>query len=432
MRYFTVALFLLTTVLTPVATSQAGDWPAWRGPTGQGTSDEKDLPITWGGKNNDNVLWKAPLPGTENKDNKLDHNQSSPIVWRDRVFVIMVYWPAGMAQKDAPEHHVACYQTADGKKLWDTVVPAGPWLLVGPNGNQDFRGGYSAPTPATDGERIYALFGSSVLAALDFNGKIVWRKDVAPSAWDVAIGTSPFLYQDTVMVLADGIKPAISRLSAFDKKTGEIKWEQKRPTGNFSHSTPVLIDVKGKPQIAVGASGAIQGLNPTDGKIIWWCNNSGDVTTPVYGNGLVYCDSGRGGPGVAVDPTGEGDVTKTHLKWQIPRFSEGYYSSPLVVAEYLYRTHAPGNLRCTKMATGEQVYDERLPPGIPKDISPIAMADGRIYVASGGKSAVIAAGPKFEVLATNDLGDASQASAAVSGGRLFLKGAKNLYCVGKK
>jgi outer membrane protein assembly factor BamB len=408
------------------------NWPAWRGSSGQGQSDDKDLPLTWGGKNNENVLWKVALPGADGKA-RLDHNQSSPIVWRDRVFLIMVYWPADVPQKDAPEHHVACYQTSDGKKLWDTVVPPGPWLLGGPgNDKQDFRGGYSAPTPATDGERVYALFGSSMLAALDFNGKIVWRKEITPYAWDVAIGTSPFLYQDSVLVLTDGTKGPISRLSAFDKKTGDIKWEEKRPKSSFSHSAPLLIDVKGKPQLILSSSNAIQGVDPANGKIIWWCNNPGDVTTPVYGNGVVYCDSARGGPGVAVDPTGEGDVTKTHRKWETAKIPEGFYCSPVIVGEYLYRPHAPGLLRCLKMASGDMVYDERLPAGIPNHVSPIATADGRIYLASAGKSVVIAAGPEFKILATNDLGDSSPASPAVTAGRLYLKGAKNLYCIGKK
>lgn len=403
----------------------AEDWPCWRGPTGQGLSNEKDLPLTWGGKNNDNVLWKIALPGVEEKG-KFDNNQASPIVWKDRVIVSMVYWPADRTPKEFPEHRVACYPAADGKKLWETAVPPGPWLLT------DLRGGYSAPTPATDGERIYALFGSSVLAALDMDGKIVWRKEVAPYAWDVAIGTSPFLYKDTVLVVVDGNKSAISRLVAYDKKTGEIRWEQKRPTCSFAHSTPILIEVKGKPQLVVAASNAIQGLDPADGKPIWWCSNPGDVTTPVFGGGVVYCDSARGGPGVAVDPTGEGDVTKTHIKWQIPKIPEGYYSSPVAFGDMLYRTHRENLIRCTQLATGKEVYDERLPPGVPGHVSPVVTADGRLYLASGGKSVVLAVGPEFKVLGTSDLGDAGPASPAVANGRLYIKGGRNLYCIGKK
>ena len=188
-------------------------------------------------------------------------------------------------------------------------MPPGPWLL------KDLRGGYAAPTPCTDGERVYALFGSSELAALDFDGRLLWRKEIAPFAWDVAVGTSPVLTRDAVLVLADGTKPALSRLIAFDHETGTIKWERKRPEANFDHTTPVLIEVNGKPQLVIASSEAIQGVDPADGTVVWWARNNGDVPTPAYGGGLVYSEDGRGGPGIAVDPTGAGDVTKTKVKW---------------------------------------------------------------------------------------------------------------------
>src|SRR6516164_5694776 len=350
------ALFLLA------GPACSGDWPGWRGPTGMGTADVKGLPLTWGGRDHANILWKALLSPTISKA-KLDHNQSSPIVWKDRVFLIMVYWPEGVAQSEFPEQHVACYGTADGKQQWDVKVPPGPWLL------KDLRGGYSAPTPCTDGERIYALIGSSELAAIDFDGRILWRKEITPHAWDVAIGTSPVLYRDTVLVLADGTMPQQSRLIAFDRKSGDIKWEQPRPTANFNHSTPVRVDVMGRPQLLVSASGALQGLDPDDGKVIWWAANAGDVPTPVYGKGLVYCDSGRGGPGIAVDPTGAGDVSKSRVKWKTAPVPEGY-SSPVIAGDYVYRLHNPGILRCWRLADGELMYKERLPIGVVSAASP--------------------------------------------------------------
>lgn len=413
--------------------ARAGDWPCWRGPTGQGLTDEKDLPLTWGGKNNDNVLWKVPLPGSDGAA-KLDHNQASPIVWKDKVFLVHAFWPSELPQTKFPEHHVLCYQAGDGKLLWDTTVPPGPWL------NRDRRGGYSAPTPVTDGERVYVLFGSSVLVALDFSGKILWRKEIVPFSWDTAIGTSPILYQDYVLVVCDQVSPKVSRLVAFDKKTGEIRWERTASTAKFSHGTPLMIQVKGKPQLIVNASETIQGVDPADGKVLWSCPFPGEIsgpiergaTTPVYTAGLVYCDSGRGGLGAAVDPTGEGDGGKTHRKWETPKIPGGWYSSPAVSGEYLYRSHAPGLLRCLNMSTGEVLYRERMPAGTGGDVSPIATPEGRIYFASAGKSVVIKAGPKFEVLAVNDLGDSNSASAAVSGGRFFLKGNRVLYCIGKK
>src|SRR5262249_49548904 len=147
-----------------------------------------------------------------------------PIVCKGRVFVTVSYWPAGVTEKEYPEHHVLCFDAADGQKLWDTKVPPGPWLL------KDLRGGYTAPTPASDGERVFVMFGSSVLAALDFKGQIVWRKEVVPFAFDVAAGSSPLLHGDLVLLQCDQVRSAkTSRLLAFDRKTGDLKWEQARP-----------------------------------------------------------------------------------------------------------------------------------------------------------------------------------------------------------
>jgi outer membrane protein assembly factor BamB len=405
--------------------SWASEWPGWRGPSGLGFTDEKDLPLHWNAKTGENVLWKAPLPGTETKAD-LDFNQSSPIVWGERVFVTTVFWPAGVSRKEFPEHHVTCYRAGDGKQLWDTQVPHGPWLL------DDFRGGgYGAPTPATDGERVYVLFGSAVLAALDFDGKIVWRKEIRPYAFDVALSTSPVVHQDTVLLLCDQTMPKLSRLTAFDRKTGVIRWEQKRPDAAFSHSTPVLVEVQGKPHLLVSSSSAVQGLDPADGKVLWSCRNPGDVPSPAYGAGVVFCDSGRGGPAIAVDPTGAGDVTRTHLKWTASKVPDGTFSSPLIVGEHVYQLLGSGVLKCWKAADGTLVYEERL-EGVTDAPSPVATPEGRLYFASAGRSYILRAGPKPEILAVNDVGDKSRASPAVSRGRLFLKGQHFLYAIGGK
>jgi outer membrane protein assembly factor BamB len=388
-----------------------------------GTSAEKDLPLRWGGKSGENVLWKVPLPGVEEKA-KQDQNQSSPIVAGGRVFVAVSYWPAGKTEKDYPEHHVVCYDAADGKVRWDVKVEPGPWKLT------DLRGGYTAPTPAADAERVYVTFGSSVLAALDVrDGKQIWRQEITPYNFDVACGSSPVLFEDTVLLQCDQIK-GTSMLLALDRKTGAKKWEAKRPNVSFSHSTPTLVKIDGKPQLLVAASNALQGVDPANGEVLWWCDGAGDTVSPVYGNGLVYLDSGRGSVGVCVEPTGKGNVTKSHRKWKNDKVAEGF-SSPVIVGEYLYKLHNPGVLRCTKLATGEEVYTERL-EGVATRCSPIVTADGLIYVASAGKTFVVKPGPKIDILAVNDLGDVSDASAAVSGGKIYLKGRKYLYCIGKK
>lgn len=394
-------------LLMTAFSSLASDWPQWRGPGGQGHSEDKDLPTTWGGADNANVLWKAPLP-------KADSSQSSPIVWRERVFAMTAL------NKPAVEHHVTCLQKSDGKQLWDTLVPPGPWLLT------DLRGGYCCSTPATDGERVYCVWGSAVVVALDFDGKIVWRKELNPRAFDVAISASPILYKDTVILLCD-MNEKKSYLIAYDAKTGETRWEAKRPGAGFNHSTPLVAEINGKKQLMIASSNALQGADPENGAILWWCAAKGDVSTPVFGNGLVYSDEGRGNPGVCVDPTGSGEVTKTHVKWTQKGGTNGF-NSPLIVGENLYRISS--NLRCWKMASGEELYSERL--GGDFNPSPISTADGLIYYASSGMSWVLKAGPKFELLGKSDLGDPSSCSAAVSDGKIFLKGNKFLFCVGKK
>jgi len=398
------------------------DWSGWRGPTGQGHTDDKNLPLTWGGKTNENVRWKVSLPGVEAKAAQ-DQNQSSPIVRRGRVFITASYWPGKVDPKQHPEHHVACYQASDGKLLWDVKVEPGPWLFA------DLRGGYTASTPAADDDRVYVVFGSSVIAALDHDGKQLWRKEITPFKFDVALAASPVLIGETIVLQCDQVDKQ-SRILGFDRKTGELKWEEKRPNVGFAHSTPVLAEIGGKKQLLVAASNALQGVDPENGKVLWSCAASGDTVSPVLGGGLVYLDSGRGGIGVAVDPTGSGDVTKTHLKWKTEKMPEGF-GSPVIVGDYLYRLHSPGVLKCLKLASGEVMYSERL-AGVSIHTSPIATPDGRIYLASAGKTYVVKAGPKFEILATNELGDESHASPAIADGKLFLKGRRMLYCVGAK
>jgi outer membrane protein assembly factor BamB len=413
----------ISALMVPTAGLAGDTWPGWRGPTGLGLSDEKDLPLTWGGLANDNIVWKSALPGTETGA-ELDHNQSSPIVWHDKVFVMTAFWPAGTPRTEFPEHRVACYAARDGKLLWDTRVSPGPWLL------KDLRGGYTAPTPCTDGKRVYALFGSSELVAIDLSGKLLWRREIVPFAWDVAIGTSPVLYADTVLILADGTRPAISRLIAIDRETGVLKWERKRPTANFNHTTPLLAEVAGKAQLLIASSEALQGVDPRDGTVQWWARNPGDVPTPIHGGGVVYSDSGRGGPGIAVDPTGAGDVSTTKVKWRTAPIPEGF-SSPIIAGDYLFRVHRPGILKCFSLAGGKMLYSERLPNGTNVAASPILTADNQLYFASAGRSVVLRPGAKYEILATNDLKDDGPASPAIAHGRLFLKGSRFLYCIGK-
>ncbi|HEY7312749.1 MAG TPA: PQQ-binding-like beta-propeller repeat protein [Gemmataceae bacterium] len=395
--------------------SPADDWPSWRGRGGDGSSGEKDLPLKWGGKNDENIRWKVDLKGK---------SFSSPIIWGDRVFITNVpkLSDQDVKNKVIPDHYVLCFAAADGKELWRATVPHGPWA-------EDY---YTIPTPITDGKRVYAWFGSGVVAAVDFDGKIVWRCE-RPGPYHVypGVSSSPLLHNDTLLILCDQGKDSF--VLALDKSSGEVKWEKKRAKVNGStNSSPVLMPVKGKPQMMVALAKELQGLDPDTGEVRWWCGKDGGYWTSLtYGNGLVYSDSG-GGRGLAVDPGGEGDVSKSRVKWTHAKVPEGL-GCPVIVGDYLYRVHKPDVLKCWKLSTGELVYEERL-----KDISflasPIATKDGRIYFASPRQTYVIQAGPELKVLASNRIKDAGDdgPSPAVSGGRIFLKTTGRLYCVGEK
>ena len=408
---------------------RAGDWPAWRGPTGLGYTDEKDLPLTWNGKTGENIVWKSPIVGGGPKADYTSPGHSSPIVWRDRVFITTAVWPVDLTDKERrqaiPDHHVICFQSADGKQLWDTLVPPGKCLV------DNVYHGYAVPTPVTDGKHVFALFGSGVIAALDFDGKIVWREEL-PRMRDVDSGvcSSPVLFEDSVII------PSLtnSGLRALEKATGKVKWEQKSRDRN-NMATPALLRIQDRLQL-IHYTGGIQGLDPATGDLLWFCRGpSVSYSSPAFGAGLLYADAGRGGKvGTAVDPTGKGDVSKTHVKWQTNVTSPAG-SSPVVVGAYLYRITDNESIRCWKVDTGDLVYSERTPKITPSS-SPIVCPDGRIYFAGPGKSYVIKAGPDFEVLAVNELelGGGSQnfTTPAVANDCMFIKGRSFLWCIGKK
>jgi outer membrane protein assembly factor BamB len=408
----------------PTAVGHIDNWRQFRGPTGMGLTDDKNLPLQWGGPENKNVLWKAPLKG---------NGHASPIIWGDKVFVCTADWAEGVKHEDViPNQHVACYQFSDGKLLWDALVPAGPWK------RNDFRsgpsGGYAAATPCTDGQRVYAAFASAIIAAVDFDGKVVWSTKIEPYTFDVTLASSPVLYGDTVILFCAMAKPEDSRVVAYDKATGKVKWQQKLPGMGFGHSTPLMIDVKGQKQMLLAASAmkdaesALRAVDPADGRLLWTCKGSGDVASPAFADGLVYFNSGRGQIGTVVDPTGSGDVSATHIRATIPA-PEGL-GGPTIVGKYIYQLNSQGVLGCWELATGKKVYGEKLDGISTKWASPVVDPAGRLFFASAGKSFVVQAGPQFSILATNDLGDGNHPSPAVAGGRMILVGLKDVYCIG--
>ncbi len=402
----------------------ADDWPQFRGPTSCGLSREKEFPLTWGGPKNENVLWSAPLIG---------HGVSSPIIWKDRIFILNASRKTDDAKagRKQPEQYLACYDAKKGALLWNTIVPPGPWALKH-TGRQG--GGYASCTPATDGERVYALYGSSVLVAVDFAGKIVWRQELVPHQYDVEMATSPVLFGNTVIVFC-GMKGG-SRLVAFERSSGKIAWDKSLKDTGYGHNTPLIVNVNGSPQMILMGAGlgeaknAIQSFDPRTGDRLWWCAGRGETASPVLVNGMVFCDSGRGGIAKLLDPNGAGDVTKSNVKWQAT-IPVGL-SSPLVVGDHIYRLHDNQTFTCWDVKTGNKVYQERTNPLSSNWSSPVADGAGRIYLVSGGTSLVLQSGPEFKVLAVNKLGDGNHASPALSNGRIYIAGEQKLYAIGKR
>jgi outer membrane protein assembly factor BamB len=393
----------------------AGDWPQWRGPTGIGVTDEKELPLKWDGKNGENIAWKASLKGTT--------GHSSPIVFGDRVFVTTSDIQTREQEKEIPDHHVACFKVADGSPMWNTLIPHGKELA-----------GYSiyaSPTPATDGKAVYAWFGSAVIAAVDMEGKLLWRHErTGPFLLNPGICASPILYGETVILLCDQGRGQ-GFVQGLDKKTGEVKWEKKREGTGTCNTTPIVIEVAGKKQLIVSAENKLQGLDPASGEAIWWCKGWGFGASPVFGNGLVYADKGGNEPAQAVDPTGKGDVTATHVKWKIEK-SPGDYSSPVISGDFVYRVQSEGVIGCTRLSTGEKVFTGRL-EHVSKLSSPVATTDGRVYLVSTGDSYVIKAGPSLEILAASHMeGGGNGASPAFANGKIFTRDFDWLYCIGGK
>ncbi|MDB5391560.1 MAG: outer rane biosis protein BamB, partial [Planctomycetaceae bacterium] len=391
-----------------------------------GLTTENDLPTAWGGPAAEHVLWKSPLPVHQVKG-KPDHNQSSPIIVAGKAIVTTSFWPVGRESNEFPEHHVTCYSLNNGEQLWDTQIPPGPWKL------SDLRGGYTAPTPASDGQRICVLFGSSVLATLDLDGQIKWRVEVPEfQSFDVAIAVSPIIFQDRILLVADRSNKK-GTLNAYSLSDGKLLWEVSRAEMNWAHSTPVITEIGGQLQMLVAASNALQGLNPSTGKILWFCKTSGDVCSPVTDHQLVYLDSGRGGSGIAVEPpadlTGQTpvEIPADKIKWKISQVSESM-ASPVIFGNQLYRLQGQGVLRSFDLTTGKERYATRL-EGVSSPSSPIVTPSGLIYLASAGKSYVVRAGEKYDLVGTNELGDPCAASPAVAAGKLILKGQQYVFCI---
>lgn len=413
----------LCAALVPLALCLAArgeEWPGFRGTTGQGLSREKGLPTRWSAT--DNVAWKAAVPG---------EGWSSPVVWGERVFLTA-------ATDGGAACHVLALSRADGKLLWDVTV------FRQEKGHKQPRNSYATPTPVTDGEHVYAAFNDGSLAAVTVRGERAWVNRDVKHYSEHGLASSPVLYQDTLLMAFDGSSRGPDKalgwqkpwdrafLLALDRKTGKERWRAKRGPSRIAHVTPILVRVDGRDELVSPAGDVIQGFDPRTGERLWSVSAEGEgvVPSPVSGEGLVFAASGFGKPrlrAVRLRPDGNG-ATRA-VAWEL-RNNVPMMASPLYVRPHLFVVAENGIAHCLKAATGEVVWRERLDGSY--SASPV-YADGNVYFLSEqGQTTVVKAGAKFEVVARNALKERCQASPAVSGGRLFIRTAEHVFCVGRK
>lgn len=386
-------------------------WHRFRGPGGAGVSAYTNIPTQWNGKTGDGILWKTevPLPG-----------RNSPVVWKDRIF---------LSGADPNIRQVYCFNADSGALLWTGDVPTVPAvaeaeLYIGEDT------GYAAPTLATDGRRVYAVFPTGDMAAFDFHGRRLWYKNLGVPDSAYGYASSLETYEKLVLIQydqGDGSEGK-SKVIALDGTSGRIAWETQRDLPN-SWASPIVVEVEGRPQFITLSDPNAVAYNPADGTEIWRAECvGGDIApSPIYAGGLVFVIEPYAQL-VAVKPTGKGDVTATHIAW---RMEEGApdICSPVSDGKYVYLAESEGLLICCKVSDGAKVYEHDLKVAVRASPS---LVGGKLYLLDmKGVMHVAQAGLEYKELGRCELGEECYASPAFADGRLYIRGTENLYCIGK-
>jgi outer membrane protein assembly factor BamB len=397
------AVFLLTSTVV------GADWPGWRGPHGDGRSDETGIPFKW--SKTENIAWKVAIPGK---------GHSSPVIWGDRIFVTSCI--EGEAKR-----MLCCLDRKTGETKWEKVV-----LQAKLEGKHKLNS-YASSTPATDGKCVWVTFldiDKVLVACYDFDGKEVWRKEPGKFKSVHGFCSPPILYKD--LLILNGDHDGDGYLVALDKASGEEKWRTERPNKTRSYCPPLVIDVAGKKQLVFSGSKCVASYNPDTGEQLWIVDGPTEqfVASLVYTNNVLFLTYGFPKLGVmGIKPDGSGNVTKTHVLYNIEN-GGGYVPSPIAEGGYCFVVRDGGAAACYEAKSGERKWDKKLGPH--HSASPVS-AEGRLYfVDDDGLTWVLKASDKFEVLAKNDLGEECYASPAISQGQLFIRGIHHLYCIGKQ
>ena len=411
---------ILVVLVFSLSVAKADNWPQWRGPNLNGTSDEKNLPVKWSPE--ENVVWKAALPSWSG---------STPIIWRDRIFLNVA---------DGESLSLWCLDRTKGEVLWKQPLGGGNVKMRKQN--------MSSPSPVTDGRAVYVMTGTGILKAFDFAGKELWSRDIQKDYGSFGLNwgyaSSPLLFEDAlfVQVLHGMHTDDPSYVLRIDKQNGKTVWKVERPTNAIrespdSYTTPALLRYGKTTEIVITGGDCVTGHDPATGKELWRANGLNPthdgsyriVASPIIFNDIIYALT-RIKPLLALRAGGRGDITSSHLLWSTVNGPD--VPTPVTDGKYFYIVNDRGIMWCLDAKTGAEVYgQQRIKPGTYSG-SPV-LADGKIYVTNeDGLTTVIQAGPKFEVLAENPLNDYTLSSPAISDGQIFIRTAQFLYCIGKR
>ncbi len=399
---------IFTLFIFHVFSINAQNWPCWRGPNGDGTSDETNLPVEWGPEKN--IIWKSEVPG---------NGYSSPVIWEDKLFLTS-------ALVDKNERLLLCFDKNTGEELWRKTV------LNSPLERKHNDNSYASGTPATDGNYVYVSFLDgeyAFVAAYDFSGIKIWEQRPGKFQSPHGYSCSPAIYNDKLII--NGNSLGDSFLTALNKNDGSIVWKVQHENPAHSFTTPIFREMAGKMQMIFGGNKQVNSYNPDNGNRYWWVDGPSEdfCSTPVYNkkHDLILISSAW--PQrilLALKPDGSGDVSESKVLWQT-KDGAVYVPSPVCSDDYLFTTMTNGNVHCIEIATGEILWKENLGKQYP---SPV-LADGLVYMPNDeGVITVFRPEPVFEVVASNPIGERMNASPAISDGKIYLRGDKHLFCIG--